>query len=224
MKVSEKVVQFLLVAARVEINATSVENDLNREEENEIEYLGYEDMNEYGGTADSCDSMECREIVSSFEITEFRSHHMARNTYLRHPRRLVSKFMQKVKPSEVAKISSLSSQEEVSTSNSVCSTEMAPLKNVMIPADQSSDTSSTNDIDSMSAVYSQDQEKMFDREMCTKTEWVSIPDDVDSVAAKSALTANTDPMDIHDLTSWNFSLPHENFRPVATTRDCNYGN
>jgi hypothetical protein len=162
-------------------DAASVENDLIREKEDAIEELEYD----YGSTAHSCNSMGCRENFSSFEGEQ--------NTYLRKPRRLVSKLILKIKPSDLGKIS-----------------------------DQFSDTSSSN-YDSISAVYSKDQEKMYDHKMYTKMEWVSIPDDADSVAAKSALTASTDPIDIHDLTSWNFSVPSEYFRPIATARDCNYG-
>jgi hypothetical protein len=200
---------------------TSVDNYVIDEKEDAIEVLGQEEVYECYG----CDYIKRQDSCLEFEGFVQRRQQTTRSTHLRHPRRLASKLIQKVMPTDLDRNSSLSvTIEEIgpSASNSVSSV-IVPINTVRIAVHPDSDTSFSN-FDSMSAVYSRDQEKMFDRKTCTEKEWVSIPDDIDSVAVQSELTANTDPMDIHDLTSWNFTLPRVNSPPTTTAQDCNYGN
>ena len=201
-------------------DVSSVDNYVIAAKEDAIEVRGQEEIYE-----DGCDSIERQESCLAVDGFVQRCQQTTRGAHLRHPRRLASKLIQKVVPSDVDRNSSLSvTIEEIgpSASNSVSSVT-APINTVRIAVHPDSDTSFSN-FDSMSAVYSHDQEKMFDRKTCTEKEWVSIPEDIDSVAVQSELTANTDPMDIHDLTNWNFTLPRVNSSLTTTTRDCNYAN
>lgn len=142
-----------------------------------------------------------------------------------HHRRssMYSKLIKTIKPGDTGKntpVSMISDEVCTVSSASVCSSVSASLNYVTIQVPL--DNTSSSSIDSMSAVYSHDQDKMLDRTMFTTTESVPIPDDADSAAAESASTAKTDPIDIHELTSWTFAIRD---RPsVATARDCNYGN
>ncbi|KAL3765735.1 hypothetical protein ACHAWU_009703 [Discostella pseudostelligera] len=151
---------------------------------------------------------ELRHVYNLSDDQCLHSHHRRSSTYSRL-------IQMKNTP-----LSMISDEVCTASSASVGSSVSATLNYVMIPVHK--DNTSSSSIDSMSAVYSRDKDKMLDRRMLITTESVPIPDDADSAAAESAMTANTDPIDIHKLTSWTFAIRD---RPsMATARDCNYGN
>ena len=89
------------------------------------------------------------------------------------------------------------------------------------------------DVNSMSAMYSQDEEKMHERKMCTKDilkEGNNILDDFNTVSAESELT--TDSPNNELLLGWDIppelpegqtSTKRKNEKNGKPTRDCNYG-